>query len=192
MISKCKEGIITRLIECSVIGEADRELYEYAVHSLWLNVAPIFLVLLLGGVMGRIKEGLLLIIPFLAIRKYAGGFHAKKESTCLVSSSLLLALCVYLTGHLNFDIILNCFVAVSIISLMVFSPIDTENRRLDAEEKKRYKFLTCVRVLIVAVVYLMLVMCHAYNYAVCIAIGMMLSAGVQVPCILKRMMKIEY
>ncbi|MBR4059308.1 MAG: accessory gene regulator B family protein [Lachnospiraceae bacterium] len=192
MISKVTNGITSWLIRCEAIDEADRELYEYAVHSLWLNIAPIFLVLLLGGVMERIKEGLLLIIPFLAIRKYGGGFHAKKESTCLVSSSLLLALCVYLTGLLTYGIVLNSLVIVSIISLMVFSPIDTENRRLDAEEKKSYKFLTCVLVLIVAVVYLMLVMCHAYNYAVCIAIGIMLSAGVQVPCILRRIMKIEY
>ena len=192
MISKVTNGITSWLIRCEAIDEADRELYEYAVHSLWLNIAPIFLVFLLGGVMGRIKEGILLIIPFLAIRKYAGGFHAKKERTCLVSSSVLLALCVYLTGLLTYGIVLNSLVIVSIISLMVFSPIDTENRRLDTEEKKRYKFLTCVLVLIVAVVYLMLVMCHAYNYAVCIAIGIMLSAGVQVPCILRRIMKIEY
>lgn len=192
MISKVTNGITSWLISCEAIDEADRELYEYAVHSLWLNVVPIFLVLLFGGVMGRIKEGLLLIIPFLAIRKYAGGFHAKKESTCFISSSLLLALCVYLTGYLSYGIALNCFVAAAIISLMVFSPIDNENRRLDLEEKKRYKFLTCVLVLIVAAVYLLLVMCRAYNYAVCIAIGLMLSAGVQVPCILKRIVKIEY
>lgn len=191
MISRFTKGITSWLISCEAIGEADRELYEYAVHSLWLNIAPIFFVLLLGGVMGRIKEGILLIIPFFTIRKYSGGFHAKKESTCLVSSSLLLALCVYLTGLLTYGIVLNILVIVSIISLMVFSPIDSGNRRLDAEEKKRYKFLTCAIALIFAGVYLILSMYHAYDCVVCIAIGLMLSAGLQVPCILKKVMKIE-
>ena len=142
--------------------------------------------------MDKVLEGIVLIIPFMAIRKFGGGYHAKKEWHCLVSSSLLLALCVYLTGKIEYGMILNGFVIVSTISLIVFSPIDTENRRLNAEEKKSYKFFTCVLVLIVAVVYWMLVMCHAYNYAVCVAIGLMLSAGVQFPCVWKRIMKIEY
>ena len=192
MISKCKKGIVSWLIEYGVIEYSDKELYEYAIHSLILSIAPLLVAFLFGIMMSACHEAVLMILPFLAIRKYAGGFHAKKESTCFISSSLLLALCVYLTGYLSYGIALNCFVAAAIISLMVFSPIDNENRRLDLEEKKRYKFLTCVLVLIVAAVYLLLVMCRAYNYAVCIAIGLMLSAGVQVPCILKRIVKIEY
>ena len=191
MISKCSEEIVSWLIRCEAIQETDRELYEYAVHSLWLNIAPLILVLMFGAIMGSVAEGVLMIIPFMAIRKFSGGYHAKKEWHCLVSSSLLLTACVYLTGQLKYGIVMNGLVTASIISLIVFSPMDTENRRLDVEEKKQYKIFTCVIVLVIVMVYFALVMFHAYNYAVCIAIGLMLSAGVQVPCICKKLLKIE-
>lgn len=192
MISKITNGIATWLIKCETIDETDRELYEYAVHSLWLNIAPMLLILLFGTVMDKVLEGIVMIIPFMAIRKFSGGYHAKKEWHCLVSSSLLLALCVYLAGKMEYSMILNSFVIASTISLIVFSPIDTENRRLDTEEKRCYKKCTCVIAFIVMVVYFLLVKLGICHYAVCIAIGLMLSAGVQFPCICKRIMKIEY
>lgn len=79
------------LIKCEVVEKADRELYEYAIHSLWLNVAPIILVLVYGIAMQKVYQSILFIIPFLSIRKYSGGFHAKREVTCFIISSVVLA-----------------------------------------------------------------------------------------------------
>ena len=38
-----------------------------------------------------VVEGLLMILPFMLIRKFSGGFHLKSSTVCLVSSTLLLS-----------------------------------------------------------------------------------------------------
>lgn len=183
MISKMAYRITAWLIKCEVVEEADRELYEYAIHSLWLNVAPIILVLVYGIAMQKVYQSILFIIPFLSIRKYSGGFHAKREVTCFIISSVVLATCVYLTGSLQCEMVLHILVVVSVFILVVFSPIDSENRRLDADERKIFKKVTIIGSLFWMSFYVVCVVLQYEKSAVSIAIGIMLTAGVQLPCL---------
>lgn len=192
MNSKGSRGIITLLIESGVIEVSDRELYEYAIHSLWLSVAPLLLALAFGILMGTPWEAVLMILPFMAIRKFSGGYHAKRESTCLIVSSLLIVLCIYGAAHLEYSAVLSICLMLAGISLITFSPIDSENRRLDADEKNRYKVITAVMATIFTVLHLALLVLGLRSAAVCIAVGMILSAGLQIPCVVMRLMKIEY
>ncbi len=56
--------IITWLICQQAIQEQDRELYTYALYNM-----------------------VLLIIPFMMLRKFSGGFHAKTPLRCMAISS---------------------------------------------------------------------------------------------------------
>ena len=180
------------LIESGVIEASDRELYEYAIHSLWLSVAPLLLALAFGVLMGTPWEAVLMVLPFMAIRKFSGGFHAKRESTCLIVSSLLIVLCIYGASHLEYSAVLSICLMLAGISLITFSPIDSENRRLDDDEKNRYKVITAVMATVFAVLHLLLLVFGLRSAAVCIAVGLILSAALQIPCVVMRLMKIEY
>lgn len=80
-------GVITTwLIRQGAIKEGERELYEYAAHSFFLAIAPFAYALVIGGILGELNVSLILVIPFVVIRKYSGGFHAKREWTCLIGS----------------------------------------------------------------------------------------------------------
>ncbi len=192
MSAKCSGRIIPWLIESGVIEASDRELYEYAIHSLWLSVAPLLLALVFGILMGVPWKAVLMILPFMAIRKFSGGFHAKRERTCLIVSSLLIVLCIYGAAHLEYSAVISICLMLAGISLITFSPIDSENRRLDDDEKSRYKAITAVMATVFAVLHLLLLVFGLRSAAVCIAVGMILSAGLQIPCVVMRLMKIEY
>ncbi len=192
MNSKGSRGIITLLIESGVIEASDRELYEYAIHSLWLSVAPLLMALAFGILMGDSWKAVLMILPFMAIRKFSGGFHAKRERTCLIVSSLLIVICIYCAAHLEYSAVISMCLMLAGISLITFSPIDSENRRLDADEKNRYNVITAVMATIFAVLHLLLLVFELRSAAVCIAVGVILSAGLQIPCVVMRLMKIEY
>ena len=192
MNSKGSRGIVTLLIESGVIEASDRELYEYAIHSLWLLVAPLLLALVFGILMGAPWEAVLMILPFMAIRKFSGGFHTKHERTCLIVSSLLIMLCIYAAAHLEYGVVISICLMLAGISLIVFSPIDSEKRRLDDDEKIRYKVITAVMATVFAVLHLILLILGLRSAAVCIAVGLILSAGLQIPCVVMRLMKIEY
>lgn len=188
MITHCIGVITTWLIKHEAIEAEDRELYEYAVYSLILTFSPLILIIIIGGLMGVIKESILLILPFMIIRKFSGGFHAKHDWTCLCGSCVLLFLCVFAATNIKCGIVLDIITIAAVISLIVCSPIDSENRRLQGDEKKRYKLVTAVIALSFEMVYLMLLFFRADTYAVCIAVGLILSAGLQVPC-MPQMMK---
>ena len=73
----CTGKIVEWLINHDAIESDDKELYEYALYSLWLLVTPLFLAIIVGLCFGRIKEGIVIVIPFMLLRKFSGGYHAK-------------------------------------------------------------------------------------------------------------------
>lgn len=183
MIGKCAEAVINWLVECRAIDEMDKELYQYALYSILLSVSPIFLTILFGIGMGCVWQSFVIIIPFTLIRKFSGGYHTKNSLSCLAGSGILLLLCIWLSLHIAFDYLTLMLTAVAVISLSCFSPISNENRELDNEERKYCKKVTIVLAVVFMLVEVFLFLCRLYTYSLCISIGIMLSAGLQIPCI---------
>lgn len=180
----CK-GISNWLIDNHAIDIGDRELYEYAIYSMLITISPILLVFVIGVFMGTLKEGLVLLIPFMCIRKYSGGYHAKHPSVCFVSSCLILVMCMYLASHMTFEWYLSFIMVAAVLSLCVHSPIDSENKRLDDEEKLRYRNISRRMAISFLSIHFLLVSVGFHWTAVSIAIGVILSAMLQIPCVLK-------
>ena len=172
------------LIANNAIEDVDKEVYEYAIYSMLITLSPLFLVFVIGIMMGTFIEGVFLIIPFMSIRKYSGGYHAKDFKTCFVTSSLILIACMYIASSANYGPWVSGGALVSVISLNIWSPIDSENRRLEQDEKKRYKRTTMCISFVFMCVHLLLLMITDKTYAISVAVGLMLSAGLQIPCIL--------
>ena len=190
MIEKCADVIAGWLIECSAVEEADRELYSYAVYSAFLTLSPLLLAIVFGLCMGCMKQSILIVTPFVIIRKFSGGYHAKHLGVCLFCSSLLLFLCIVLSFHLEGGWQLALAAAAAAVSLICFSPIDNENRVLSQKERVRYKKITAVLVVIYLLLDAAFFWFQLQTYAVCISIGIMLSAGLQLPCIFQGLAKI--
>lgn len=183
MIFGCAKYITTWLIKHDAVQWEDRELYEYAVYSLILTASPLVLVLVIGGIMGMVKESILLILPFMVIRKFSGGYHAKHDWTCLLGSCGVLFLCVYIVSYITCNIKLIIVTLSTVISLNILSPIDSENRRLTEHEKKRYKAVVCISAGLFFILFVALMVLGADVYAACFAVGLILSASLQFPCV---------
>lgn len=136
-MEKCTGKITDWLIECDAIPETDRKLYEYAIYSILLSLSPILLALAIGALFGSAGQGVLTITPFVILRKFSGGYHAKSARVCFISSSLLLVLCIFLSSVIKCDIKLLVATILSAISLAYFSPLENENRLLSREEQKK-------------------------------------------------------
>lgn len=178
------------LVESETVNREDKELYEYAVYSLFLTVTPIVLILIIGSLLGKTIQGLIIIFPFMFIRKFSGGIHAKKLRTCLLSSSVVLFLVVWLVDKLNNNIFLSISVFSAAFSLICFSPIDSENRRLSVDERKEYKITTISMTTIFVAIYGVLLYAEFRIYAICIAEGIILTAMLQIPCIVVKLWRV--
>ena len=172
MIEKCANTIADWLINCEVVKETDKELYSYAVYSILLSLSPLLLAIGFGIGMGCVGRSVMIIMPFVIIRKFSGGYHTKHAWSCLIWSCLLLVLCMVLSFHIKCGWVLALITVGAAVSLICFSPIDNENRVLSQEE--------CDALLFV---------CQLHIYSICISIGIMLSAGLQLPYIFKELRK---
>lgn len=173
------------LIQKQAIEETERELYEYAVHSLIMLIAPLFMALGIGGLFGEFEMSIVFILPFMILRKYSGGYHAKSQWVCLILSSLLLAVCFWVAEYLVLSIVL----ILSSISLAIFSPVDSENRRLSEEEQKAFSKTGRILVVLFLLAYIILLALGKNKSALYLALGVILTAGLQLPCILQKLKK---
>ena len=189
MIERSASAITDWLIECEVIRSTERELYHYAVYSALLTISPLILALLVGSLVGAVGRSMMIIFPFVVIRKFSGGFHAKRPVTCFVSSSVLLTACIFLSFCIQCNWILMGITFAAAVSLIYFSPIENENRLLSGEEKIRYKRIAMILVLGFVVTDLLLFLSSLHTYAICISIGLILTACLQYPCIWKICLK---
>ena len=156
-------------------------IYRYAAYSLILSISPLLLAIVFGICMGRVKESVMITLPFMLIRKFSGGYHTKHAWSCMICSCLLLFLCITLSSYITAGWLLNFFTIGATVSLICFSPIEHENRVLDQEEHIRYKKITSILAIgcLLGIVFLNLI--HLYTSAVCVSIGFILTAGLQWP-----------
>ena len=186
----CTCKIVEWLINHDAIKSEDKELYEYALYSLWLLVTPLFLAIIIGLCLGGVKEGIVIVIPFMLLRKFSGGYHAKHLCVCLVSSTILLSLCILMSFYLEYDWKLAGITIIAGIGMGYFSPIDHENKRLSNAEKKLYKKITVILTGMSWGAALLFQILGQEMYAVCISIGIMMTAGLQWPVALMRCLKV--
>ena len=142
MIARMSSIIVKWLLHAGAISENDRELYEYAAYSFLFSLLPLILIMLLGCASGMLLEGVLMIVPFILVRKFSGGFHLQSPGVCFVSSLLLLSAFLFLIRLVSMKqsfILLSCLAVASTLQLFFCSPIDNEVRKLSEKERAACK-----------------------------------------------------
>ena len=175
LISKLSERIAVGLKQSSIIQEDDVELYAYGFYILISKLLFLIIALILGVILNIVFESLVFYVSFSIIRAYAGGVHANKEWKCFLYTSVSIIMCA-----LGIKILINIeptkiFVSMLIISsiiIFVFSPLDTKEKPLSAEEKEKYGIITLVVLLIYmfAILVFMVIGIRQISYSIMTAI----------------------
>lgn len=136
MISSAANNITNYLICKKVIKDDDREIYQYGFEQVFSSLLNIATMLLLGIILGIIYQSLVLILSFMALRSYSGGYHAKTPLQCylLTVMSILAALSIMKFITIDRFICLGLLVLSSVVILLL-SPIGSKNKPLDEIEK---------------------------------------------------------
>ena len=175
------------MIHNHAIQKEEKELYVYALDSAVMLILPLLFAGVIGFFMGSPMQSMMLVLPFMILRKFSGGYHAKKRWICTILSSLLLFLCIALSVKVQLGQRVVISTIVSAISLGIFSPIDSENRLLDEEEKRTYKRIVIYCLVLFGFIGSILFVLDADTYVVSLSIGIQLSAGLQIPYIVKKL-----
>ena len=182
-MEKITKGITNWLIENGAIEERDTELYEYAIYSMLITISPLLLVFIIGFSMGTVLEGVILISPFMCIRKFSGGYHAKTPGVCFISSCAMLVFCMWGAWYLEYSHWTMVITMGCVLSLCMNSPIDSEHKRLDDMEKRSYKKIAIILSCIFYSIHCACGCIGLEKIANCLAVGICLTAILQLPCL---------
>ena len=144
-LNNMSEKIADWLIEQKAISTGERELYAYAVHCLFSLLYPIAFASVIGAFLG-------MIMSFIAVRKFSGGYHADSFYKCLIISSIVIMTMLQISNYINNNLLFNVIYIASSILLMIFSPIDSANKRLDNDDKRFCKKITILIVVVLFII----------------------------------------
>lgn len=184
MIKRIAEKIVAWLIEYEVVEKENRELYEYAAFCLISKVLPFLVVIPFCIITKTIINGVILVAVFMSVRKYAGGYHAKTPMRCFVYSCIILSAFIWISDKLRNRYALLITLLISVIFLNVYSPVESENKKLESIEKIKYKGIVRKLLTIYEILFIALTVCGMDKYAVCVALGLILSAILQMLAVL--------
>lgn len=183
MATTLSEYIVRKLIASSAVEEVDRELY---IYGFFLLIARFFFFLatVAFGCFLRIPcESVVFYVVFTLLRSYAGGVHAKTETACTVLTTLALGISVAAIKMLEVS---NREMIPPLIAgnvcIQLFSPLDSREKPLDAEERKRFRgicyglLLVCDAVIFIFAVMKLQLFCCAVLYGICLE-AILLSIG---------------
>lgn len=166
------------------------ELYEYAIYIILSSAFHMATVIVLGLVFNLLTESLVFYLSFIAIRKFAGGYHAKTPVRCYLfsfaSNIIILCLVKWLSSiNTLFIFIFIIFELLCVVLILLISPLDTENNPLTGQEKKMYRMLTSI---ITILIFIISSLCFFKGY---INIGSSMIYGVVMSALVLLMRKIQ-
>lgn len=147
MFTKVSTRIAGSLLRAEIINEPQQDIYIYGFRRLFTLLLNLAIAIMIGIIMGRLWECLILEAVFVPLRSYAGGYHASGERMCCVLSAGMIVLNLSLlrlltAGYPETAGILLLFTAAAVI--MLLAPVGTKNKPLDKDEKRVYRQRTHV------------------------------------------------
>lgn len=177
------------LIRMGAVPESERELYQYAVYSVLFGTLPVLIALAWGIVLHMIPQAVLLMLPFVLIRKFSGGYHLASPTVCAISSTLLIGGAlgmVKLFAMFHWKYPLLGLVLLAATCVFCVSPIDSENRKLSQQETQKFRQVARALSLLSLAVFLLFWAFDMENIAIPLGVGILLPALLQLPVVLQR------
>lgn len=141
MLEKRSIAIASYFVERKIISKEDIDIYSYGMLVLFYYLLNIASFLLLALVFGYLLESVVFLTAFFSLRIFIGGYHSSTHLKCYVVSMLIYGIFLYFIHSIGLfnDLTIIALLIFSGITIFLFSPGDTENKRLTKKEKAIYK-----------------------------------------------------
>lgn len=144
------------LYKKEVISQEQKEVYIYGFTVLFLNILDILIILALGILIERYLDTIVFLIVFGITRQYTGGYHAKTVSKCLVVYMLIYLVIMFLSSSniilVNGAMFQILLCIVYIIAVIIYAPIQNDNKVISNVERKKYKIISVVSAICISTI----------------------------------------
>jgi accessory gene regulator B len=158
MLDRISNQLAYVLAKNEIIPDEQHDVYSFGIKSLIFKAISIMFCFVIGLCFNMLIETSIFLITFSMIRVYAGGYHAKTRMRCFLISmqTMIVFLFILKMSILQNLIVYIILLASSCISIYIFAPSDTENKKLDNLEIVKYSRITLVMMLILVAISLLL------------------------------------
>jgi len=167
------------LVRSGGIEDSKRVVYEFGLDKLYTSLANFAIVSIIGFLFGVFLQTVLFFGIYVALRVYAGGYHAKSPIICFFVSSLILIPFVIAIRHYHLwstPIAFWVILIVSVVALLLLGTVENQNKLLDSMERKVYRRRLLRNLTIVVVLGATLSFLSQGSYAIAVLCGVMLTA----------------
>ena len=152
MIQSYANKLTLFLMKSETIDKEEEEIYQYGFEVLIAFLVNIIAILGVASIFGKFTQTIAFLICYCCLRQYAGGFHASNYKKCL-----LLFICLYTSNIVILETLMsyglrNLIFIISVISICLIGPMESENNELDEDQLIKYKKITrCIASIILLV-----------------------------------------
>lgn len=126
-----------------ILTDEDYEVYIYVFEYIFQNIIFWTCAITIGVVCRKVKEMLVFLLVFIPLRKTSGGVHAGTVDVCLLFSVLIYFINIYIPEFWNISFTVGKILEITLATMIVIlSPVDCANLKLDQERKKKKKIFT--------------------------------------------------
>lgn len=153
MITELSSQVVAALLNYKIISYEQKDFYQYGFEIMISSLITFFIVFVCGYVFKCIIPALVYFILFVMLRSICGGYHASNYFYCnivfmLVTISVLVSYKYIQVGDFFPMHYLICI--LSFICTVIYSPIENDNKPLTMDQKKHFRILGTVLVLLIS------------------------------------------
>lgn len=167
MLEKLVKQSVNFFYKNNIISEEYIEVYEYGLELFITSVMEMLAVIFISIMVGEFIATAIFLVSFGILRIYVGGFHASTNLRCFFTLLLVYSVFLLLLRFADFSAASWTSFFASLLSeilVILFSPVDNANKRLDNTERKKFRKISIIIVSIETVVVFLLLATIKLHY----------------------------
>ena len=148
MLSFLSSKITDFLLSQKTIDKEMKQVYIYGTELFLSSVLSVFLVILVGLIIGRFWDALLFLFSFIFLRKYTGGLHCNSYTSCNAITVLTFMVAVKISKLINnlsnkilFFVLMSVFI---VFVILLLTPVSNPNKPILSQDRIKYKTIALV------------------------------------------------
>ena len=149
MISKLCKRYTNALVSNGIISKDDKEIHEYGMTALLINMLNYGIWLLLALLSSTVIETLLFLLSYSTLRNIIGGWHASTPLRCTVCGIMMWCVVMLIHKHTTLSTISFYFLLISSVIFLLIIII-----RKEIDSKRKCVSVLCVSSLLILAIIL--------------------------------------
>lgn len=179
MIVYLSSIIVDLLIHNEIIKKEQASVYQYGFEIFISSIITGIITIACGLILSCLPVALLYFGIFVILRMICGGYHARTYWQCNLIFAIVTIITLLTFRFVTleqFSKLHICSIGFSILVTAFYAPVENENKPLSPEQKKFYRILGMILILMLATLSCVLKIKLGSNYSILIDVTMSIVA----------------